>query len=65
MGWSTIQAFTVFKMILCDQLTDYFEINQLFHPCQHGFGKNHSCETALHEIISDLNNAKDKGSTVE
>ena len=47
-------------MILTDQLTYYFEINQLFHPCQHGFRKNHSSETALHEIISELNNVKDK-----
>ena len=23
-------------------------------------GKNYSCETALHEIITELNNAKDK-----
>ena len=46
-------------MILTDQLTYYFEINQLFHPCQHGFRKNHSCENALHEIIGELT-AKDK-----
>ena len=27
---------------------------------QHSFRKNHSCETALHELISDLNLSKDK-----
>ena len=32
----------------------------LFTPHQHGFRKGHSCETALHELISDLNKARDK-----
>ena len=50
----------VFETILADQVGDYFESNKLFHPCQHGFRKNYSCETALHEIITELNNAKDK-----
>ena len=35
------------------QVTDYFESNNLFYSAQHGFRKNHSCETALHEVISD------------
>jgi hypothetical protein len=26
---------------------------------QHGFRKNHSCETALHELLSDLNQTRD------
>ena len=42
----------VFEIILADQVGDYFESNKLFHPSQHGF--------ALHEIITELNNAKDK-----
>ena len=50
----------VFETILADQVGDYFESNKLFHPCQHGFRKNYSCETSLHEIITELNNAKDK-----
>ena len=38
----------------------YFESNNLFHPGQHRFRKNFSCESALHEIISELNDAKEK-----
>jgi hypothetical protein len=32
----------------------------LFTPHQHGFRKNHSCESALHELISDINKARNK-----
>ena len=40
----------IFEMILASQIEQYFELNELFHPSQNGFGKNYSCETALHEI---------------
>jgi hypothetical protein len=36
-----------------DQVSFYFKYNNLFHPCQHGFRKNYSCESALHKIISE------------
>ena len=49
----------VFETLLADQVSFYFESNNLFHPCQHGFRKNYSCESALHEIISEPNDAKD------
>ncbi len=45
---------------MAEQFSFYFESNNLFHPCQHGFRKIFSCESALHEIINELNNAKDK-----
>ena len=41
-------------------MTRYFDKNKLFYSGQHGFRRNHSCETALHELISDLNESKDK-----
>jgi hypothetical protein len=41
-----------------DQVSFYFEPNNLFHPCQHGLRKNYSCESALHKIISEFNEAK-------
>jgi hypothetical protein len=49
-----------FEKVLAMQITRYFERNKLFTPHQHGFRKGHSCETALHELISDLNLARDK-----
>ncbi len=50
----------IFEKILSLQITKYFESNKLFTPHQHGFRKGHSCETALHELISDLNKARDR-----
>ena len=38
----------------------YFEINNLFFHGQHGFRTNHSCESALHELISKCLDNKDK-----
>ena len=48
----------VFERLLSNQITEYFDKNKLFYSGQHGFRKNHSCETALHELISDLNDSK-------
>ena len=48
----------VFEKILAFQISCYFEINNLFTPNQHGFRKVHSCESALHELLSDLNKAR-------
>ena len=45
----------IFESILAKQITAYFEDNKLLTCHQHGFRRNHSCETALHELISDLN----------
>ena len=38
----------------------YFNINHLFFEGQHGFRESHSCETALHELITRVNNNRDK-----
>ena len=37
------------------QITIYANLNGLFFSGQHGFRNGHSCETALHELISYLN----------
>lgn len=42
----------LFEKILAEQLRIYFEVNGLLFNGQHGFRESHSCETALHEIIS-------------
>ena len=49
----------VFEKLVAIQIFNYFEKNNLLTSHQHGFRKHHSCETALHELISDLNKAKD------
>ena len=50
----------VFEKILASQIKNYFEINKLFYAGQHGLRCNHSCETALHEIITACQNNRDK-----
>ena len=50
----------VFEKLLSSQITDYFETNKIFNSGQHGFRRGHSCETALHELISDINKSRDK-----
>ena len=45
----------VFEKILGEQIMSYFSRNLLFFDGQHGFRADHSCETALHEILSDMN----------
>lgn len=60
-GISTLPPFgKIFEKLLATQITIYFNINKLFFNGQHGFRNNHSCETALHELISYLNEARNK-----
>ena len=50
----------IFEKLISHQITDYFENSNIFNDGQHGFRKGHSCETALHELLSDLNESRDK-----
>ena len=50
----------IFEKILTMQMTIYFNFNGLLFEGQHGFRKNHSCETALHELISSLNENRNR-----
>ena len=38
--------------LLSKRMKEYFEFNNLFFVGQHGFRSNHSCETAIHELVS-------------
>ena len=52
----------IFERLLASQISKYFEVNKIFFSGQHGFRKSFSCETALHELISDVNEIRDKKS---
>ena len=41
--------------IFAMQITIYLNLNNILFSGQHGFKNGHSCETALHELISYLN----------
>jgi hypothetical protein len=43
----------LFEKVLSSQICYYFERNKLFFTGQHGFRRNHSCETASHEMTND------------
>jgi hypothetical protein len=45
----------IFEKILATQISIYLSLNNILFAGQHGFRNGHSCETALHELISDLN----------
>ncbi len=49
----------VFERLLAKQIRSHFLINELLCEDQHGFRPNHSCESALHEIISKCCKALD------
>jgi hypothetical protein len=48
------------EKLLAKQIRDYFGNNKLFYAGQHGFRTGFSCESALHELISDINLNQDK-----
>ena len=50
----------IFENILSMQIKIHLKLNNILYSGQHGFRTFHSCETALHELITDLNKSKDK-----
>ena len=50
----------VFEKLLNEQIVAYLDKHNILFEGQHGFRKGHSCETALHELITDINTARDK-----
>ncbi len=50
----------IFEKILASQIVEHLEKNKILFEGQHGFRPDHSCETALYELISDLVKANDK-----
>ena len=43
----------IFEKILATQVKIHLKINDILYIGQHSFRDSHSCETALHELISD------------
>ena len=50
----------IFEKILANQIIFYLNANKILFSGQHGFRPDHSCETALHELITDLNMIRDR-----
>ncbi|CAF1085067.1 unnamed protein product [Brachionus calyciflorus] len=50
----------LFEKLLHKQITSFISLNKILSGDQHGFRSNHSCESALHEIISEMNDIKSK-----
>jgi hypothetical protein len=44
-----------FEKLLAMQITTFLNLNNILFAGQHGFRNGHSCETALHELISLVN----------
>ena len=45
----------VFEKILANQMIQYLKKEKLFFSKQFGFRDSHSCESALHDVISNMN----------
>ena len=45
----------VFEQLVGSQINNHFDKNKLLFRGQYGFRTNHSCEAALHEVISRMN----------
>jgi hypothetical protein len=50
----------IFEKLLAMQITTFLNLNKNTFAGQHGFRNGHSCETALHELISLVKINRDK-----
>lgn len=50
----------LFEKLIHKQILGYLDKNNILSDDQHGFRANHSCESALHEIITEINKIKSK-----
>ena len=53
----------VFKKILWNQITEYFNLNYLFHEAQYGFRKNHSTELGALHLTDNITQRMEKENT--
>ena len=50
----------IFEKILATQIINYLNYNKMFYHSQYGFRPFHSCEAALHMVISKMNEIRSK-----
>lgn len=50
----------IFEKLFLYQITNHLNTNQLLFKGQYGFRTNHSCESALNEILSSMNTTLSK-----
>jgi hypothetical protein len=44
----------IFEKLITTRIITYFNMNKLFYNGQYGFRELHSCESALHSLISKM-----------
>lgn len=54
----------IIEIIICEQLRNYFEANQLLFAGQSGFRANHSCESALQYVCTTWRREMNEGKVV-
>jgi hypothetical protein len=50
----------LFEKVLAEQIVHHLNLHSILNTWQHGFRPGHSCETVLHQLVSDLNSIRDK-----
>ena len=61
----TSQVCEVFERIIKEETVNYFEINNLMGPSQHGFLKNTSCLTNLLTHMENITKSVDENHSVD
>ncbi|CAF0951462.1 unnamed protein product [Brachionus calyciflorus] len=50
----------LFEKLIHKQILEYLDKNNILSGDQHEFRANHSCETSLHEVITEINKIRSK-----
>ena len=61
----TCIASKILEHILCHDINNFLDDNNLLVECQHGFRKKHGCDTQLLTTVTDLVEAYDQNIPVD
>ena len=61
----TCIACKVLESLITDQIRQYFDENDFFSKCQHGFRKSRSCITQLLEVMNNLTTLIDNNEAID